>query len=95
MLNWIFIVLIGSAVLLVIGFAVFDKHIIHHAVSTQDSKRLVVGSSERARAASYRGGRVRESWGEGSATASQPPPPCPQGEELLGRVRAAVGGGER
>ncbi len=35
--------LIASAIILVVAFAVFHKQIIHHAVSTQDSKRLVVG----------------------------------------------------
>jgi peroxiredoxin len=35
--------LIVAAIILVVGFAVFHKQLIHHAVITQDSKRLVVG----------------------------------------------------
>ncbi len=35
--------LIASAVLLVVLFAIFHKQFIHHAVSTQESKRLIVG----------------------------------------------------
>lgn len=35
--------LIASAILLLALFAIFHKQLIHHAVSTQDSKRLVVG----------------------------------------------------
>ena len=35
--------LIAAAILLVIVFAIFHKQLIHHAVSTQDPKRLVVG----------------------------------------------------
>ena len=35
--------LVATAILLVLGFAIFHKSLIHHAVSTQDPKRLVVG----------------------------------------------------
>jgi len=35
--------LIAAIVLLVVGLAIFHKQLIHHAVSTQDTKRLVVG----------------------------------------------------
>src|SRR5689334_21838626 len=35
--------LIAAVVLVIVGLAIFHKQLIHHAVSIQDAKRLVVG----------------------------------------------------